>query len=82
MGRESLRDACAQIFQTYENFRSEGRRLLIGDKHWVADWTLHATIQGKDISVDCVDVIVLSDEGLVSRKDTYMDAAQLQAALS
>lgn len=81
VGRESLRAACAEIFEQYANFRAEGHRALYGDKHWVVDWTLHATIGGKDISVDSVDVIVLSDDGLVASKDTYMDAAQLQAAL-
>jgi hypothetical protein len=55
--------------------------VLYGDKHWTADWTLHATLAGKDIGVDCVDIIVLSDDGLIARKDTYADAAQLQAAL-
>jgi hypothetical protein len=81
VGRDALRTACAQIFEMYENFRSEPHSALYGEKHWVLDWTLHATAGGKDISIECLDVIVLSDDGLVARKDTYMDAAQLQAAL-
>jgi uncharacterized protein (TIGR02246 family) len=81
-GRDALRANCAQIFEMYEDFRSVHNRVLYGDKHWVLDWTMHATIGGKDISVDCLDVVVLSDDGLVALKDAYMDAAQLQAALA
>jgi ketosteroid isomerase-like protein len=82
VGRDAMRAACAQIFEQYQNFRPEPRSALYGDKHWVLQWTLHATSAGKDFSVDCVDVVVLADDGLVASKDTYMDAAQLQAALS
>jgi hypothetical protein len=54
------------------------------------DWSLHASIVmprdgvdvDRDIEVDCVDVVVLSEDGLVARKDTYMDAAQLSAAMA
>ena len=89
IGRESLRAACAEIFHLYPNFLNEARRVLYGDRHWVLEWTMHATIKreldgkptDKDISVDCVDVVVLSEDGLVARKDAYMDAAQLQSAL-
>jgi ketosteroid isomerase-like protein len=81
VGRDAMRTACAQIFEQYENFRPETRHALYGARHWVLEWTLHATTAGKDFSVDCIDVVVLSDEGLVASKDTYMDAAQLQSAL-
>jgi hypothetical protein len=41
---------------------------------------------GQDVEVpvivDCVDVVVLSDEGLVASKDTYMDVAQVNAVMS
>jgi uncharacterized protein (TIGR02246 family) len=82
VGRAALRKACEEIFQLYGNFRSELHRVLYGDAHWVLEWRLHATLDGKDLSIDCVDVVVVSEEGLVARKDSYMDAGQLQSALS
>jgi hypothetical protein len=43
----------------------------------VLDWAL---ISG-DIHFDCLDVVDVSPDGLVARKDTFIDAAQLQAAM-
>lgn len=63
IGREAMRAAYVELFEQYQNFRAEGHRVLYGDKHWTVDWTLHATLAGKDISVDCVDIVVLSDDG-------------------
>jgi len=90
VGREAMRETCAEIFATYENWRAEGHRFLAGERHWVLEFTLTATMSHevdgqqvrKEISVDCVDVVVLSDEGLVASKDTYMDAGQLAAAMA
>lgn len=82
VGRETVREAFAQMLEQYDNFRGEPHRVLYGDKHWVLEWTAHATLVGKDISIDAVDIIVLSDDGLIARKDTYMDAAQLQSAVA
>jgi uncharacterized protein (TIGR02246 family) len=87
IGREALRATCAMIFETFRNFTPHVQRIIYGDRHWVLEWTLQATTSverdGKqvdqDVSVDCLDVVVVSDEGLVVRKDTYMDVAQLNA---
>jgi hypothetical protein len=34
-----------------------------------------------DIRFDCLDVVEVSADGLVARKDTFVDAVQLNAAL-
>jgi hypothetical protein len=34
-----------------------------------------------DIRFDCLDVVNVSPDGLVARKDTFVDSVQLQAAL-
>lgn len=34
------------------------------------------------VRFDCLDVVTLDDEGLVLRKDTYVDLVQVQAALT
>ena len=51
--------------------------MLYGEDHWILDWAL---ISG-DIRFDCLDVVNVSPDGLVARKDTFIDAAQLQAAM-
>ena len=90
IGRAAMRDACADIFRTYRNFTVIVRRVICGDRHWVLEWTLSATMgvqrDGKEVdapvTVDCVDVVVVSDGGLVSSKDTYMDVAHVNAVMS
>ncbi len=76
-GREAVRSAFAEIFDQFPNLTWETYRVLYGDDHWILDWAL---ISG-DIRFDCLDVVNVSPDGLVTRKDTFVDAAQLQAAL-
>ncbi len=77
VGREAVRATFAEIFEQFPGFSFETYRVLYGDNHWVLDWAL---ISG-DIRFDCLDVVDVSPDGLVARKDTFIDAAQLQAAM-
>ena len=46
------------------------------------DWTLLSSGgPSGDIAFDCLDLVTVSEEGLVERKDTFVDPAQLGAAL-
>lgn len=76
-GREAVRAAFAEIFEQFPDLTWETYRVLYGDDHWILDWAL---ISG-DIRFDCLDVVNVSPDGLVARKDTFIDAAPLQAAL-
>ena len=76
-GRDAVRGAFAEIFERFPEFSYEIYRVLYGENHWVLDWAL---ISG-DIRFDCLDVVDVSPDGLVTRKDTFIDAAQLQAAM-
>lgn len=76
-GRAAARDAFATLFAQFPDFSFEVYRVLYGDDHWVMDWAL---ISG-DIRFDCLDLVTVSPEGLVRRKDSFIDAAQLAAAL-
>jgi ketosteroid isomerase-like protein len=76
LGRDAVRDTFAELFQTFPDFSFETYRVLYGENHWVLDWAL---ISG-DIRFDCLDVVVVSSDGLVARKDTFVDTMQLQAA--
>ncbi len=77
VGRDAVRRTFSELFVTFPDFAFETYRVLYGDDHWVLDWAL---ISG-DIRFDCLDAVVVSPDGLVARKDTFVDAAQLQAAL-
>jgi hypothetical protein len=75
--RRAVRAAFAEIFQKFPDLTWETYRVLYGENHWVLDW---AVISG-DIRFDCLDVVDVSPGGLVARKDTFIDAAQLRAAM-
>lgn len=77
VGRAAVRAAFAEIFEQFPEFTCETYRVLYGENHWVLDWAL---ISG-DVRFDCLDVVDVSPDGLVSRKDTFIDTVQLQAAM-
>ena len=57
--------------------------MLHGEGFWVLDWALIFKPDGANGTrrFDCVDVVNVSPDGLVARKDTFIDMVQLQAAL-
>jgi ketosteroid isomerase-like protein len=77
VGRDAVHATFAELFEQFPDFSFETYRVIYGDDHWVLDWAL---ISG-DIRFDCLDVVDVSPDGLVARKDTFVDAVQLQAAL-
>ena len=77
VGRDAVRATFAGIFEQFPEFSFETYRVLYGDDHWILDWAL---ISG-DIRFDCLDVVNVSPDGLVVRKDTFIDSAQLQATM-
>jgi ketosteroid isomerase-like protein len=83
-GRDAVREAFAQLFEQWPGFAFESHRVLLGADHWVLDWTLLAKLpgeegSGRDVRLDCLDVVTVDAEGLITRKDTYVDAGQLNA---
>lgn len=74
-GRDAMREAAADYFEQFPQFRSEPRAAHFGPSHWVLEWTV---INGEN-RVDCVDVVLL-EGGLIKTKDTYFDVAQYKAA--
>lgn len=81
-GRAAVRAAFAEIFERFPGFSFETYRVLRGEDFWVLDWALLFTPEGGEQQrFDCLDVVNVSPQGLVSRKDTFIDMVQLQAAL-
>ena len=85
VGRPAVQTACHDVFAFYHDFRLTTTRAHVGDDHWVLEWRLTAQMQtGAEpvpISIDCIDVIKLSSDGLVARKDVYMDVEQVSTAM-
>lgn len=87
-GKEAVQRTFAEMFEQFPNFRFEVHRTLFGRDHWVLDWALLCTLPGpdgrgdRDARWDCVDVVTVTTDGLVSRKDTFIDAVQAAEARS
>lgn len=81
-GKAALLKEFAEVFERYPNFGVETRRLLLGEGHWTLDWVLTFQPPGKSRrGFHALDVVEVDDAGLVTRKDTFFDFAQIKAAL-
>jgi hypothetical protein len=78
VGRQAVHEAFAEIFERFPDMTFETYRVLYGENHWVLDWALIS----REIRFDCLDVVNVSAEGLVARKDTFVDLIQLQASIA
>ena len=80
-GIDALRTEFTQVFERYPGFAAETHRLLFGERHWTLDWTLTFEPPGKTRrGFRALDVVEVDDSGLVTRKDTFFDFAQVKAA--
>jgi uncharacterized protein (TIGR02246 family) len=82
-GRDAVRATFAELFERFPEFGFETHRVLYGPDFWILDWALTFKTEGSGerASFDCLDVVNVSGDGLVARKDTFVDMVQLQAAL-
>jgi hypothetical protein len=76
----------AGFFALWPKFGFEVYRVFTGPDHWVLDWALTAELTRPDgtpvpVRFDCIDIVTIDREGLVVRKDTFVDSAQVQLAL-
>ena len=86
LGRDAVRQKFAGFFEQWPEFGFDVYRVLVGERHWVLDWALTAVLTDADgstrpIRFDCLDVVEVDDNGLVTRKDTFVDLVQAQVAL-
>jgi len=54
--------------------------VYIGDEHFVSEYQMSGTSEGKRFTCDGVDVITVTD-GRIARKDTYLDWTAIQRQL-
>jgi steroid delta-isomerase-like uncharacterized protein len=94
IGRNEIRAALEAFFNTWTRTRFEGRSRIVGDDHWVLEYTLHATLTGplrvgaqtiagtgQEVSFEGVDIVRVA-YGHVTSKDSYIDAISVLAQLS
>ena len=74
-GREAIRAAFGEVLRTYTDLRFERRSVRYGDDFIVFEYVMRTG----GVSMDAVDVFTVTD-GLVARKETYVDATVLAAA--
>jgi ketosteroid isomerase-like protein len=77
VGHEAIREAFAGVIAQFPDFGSRQVRLSFGEDHCVCEWKF----SGQGMEWDGVDVFAFRD-GLITRKDTYVDSMGLQARLA
>lgn len=85
IGREDVRKAFADIFSQWPEFGFETYRVLYGEDHWVLDWALTSVVTDENgtrtpVRFDLLDVVTVNADGLVTRKDTFVDFPQAMAS--
>ena len=77
VGSAATREAFAAAMGQRPDIRFERKRVHLGSGHFVSEYEMSATQAGREIVCDGVDVFSVR-EGLVARKDTYLDWAAVQ----
>ena len=80
VGRDAVRDAIAALFEQSPDLRFEPQRVHFGEDHFVSEYVVSGTREGTQFACDGTDVFTLR-EGLVARKDTYLDLVSYQSQL-
>jgi steroid delta-isomerase-like uncharacterized protein len=71
-GRAAVRDLIAALLSIVPDLRFELRRAHFGAEHFVTEYVMRGTADGKSFAIAGADVFTMRD-GQVGRKDTYLD---------
>jgi steroid delta-isomerase-like uncharacterized protein len=71
-GRAAVRDLIATLLKIAPDLRFKPVRVHFGGEHFVTEYVMSGTAQGKPFAIAGADVFTMR-EGLVGRKDTYLD---------
>jgi len=77
VGRDAVREAIAALFNQSPDLQFEPRRAHLGADHFVSEYEVIGTADGKRFACEGVDVFTIRD-GLIARKDTYIDGLGYQ----
>jgi steroid delta-isomerase-like uncharacterized protein len=81
VGADATREAIVGLFALAPDLSFETKTVYFGEGSIVTEYVVSGTSNGASFAVDGVDVFKIRD-GLVARKDTYMDTAGLQQQLA
>lgn len=79
-GLAATRDAFAASLADWPDLAFERTNVLFGDRHFVSQYRMSATAEGRRIECDGVDVFLVAS-GKIARKDTYLDWPAIQSQL-
>jgi ketosteroid isomerase-like protein len=79
-GKTAIRELVVALLKLVPDLKFEPKRLYSGDDHIVFEYDMSGTFDGAPFICDGVDVIAVAD-GLVTRKDTYLDYIKLTAQI-
>jgi ketosteroid isomerase-like protein len=71
-GRAAIRDLIGALLTIVPDLRFELKRAHFGAEHFVTEYVMAGTADGKPFRIAGADVFTMHD-GLVGRKDTYLD---------
>jgi ketosteroid isomerase-like protein len=80
VGLAATRAAFAAASAQWPDIRFDKSRVYIGDGHFVSEYQMSGSSEGKRFTCDGVDVIAVVD-GRIARKDTYLDWPAIQRQL-
>ena len=80
VGLAATREAFAHAMAQWPDIRFDRKRVHLGSAHFVSEYQMAATQAGQQIVCDGIDVFSVRD-GLVARKDTYLDWAAVHRQL-
>lgn len=85
VGRAAIAATFQGFFDQWPEFGFELHRTMFTESAWILDWSVTSVLPGasgpRPISFHALDVVDVNLRGLVSRKDTFIDLAQVKAAL-
>jgi len=71
-GRSAVRDLIATLLKTVPDLRLKPVRVHFGADHFVTEYLMSGTAQGKQFAIAGADVFTMRG-GLVGHKDSYLD---------
>lgn len=71
-GRAAIRTIITGLLAAVPDLRFQPVRVHFGREHFVSEYLMSGTIQGHAFAIDGADIFTMR-EGLVARKDTYLD---------
>ena len=81
VGVAATRDAFAAALAQWPDLSFQRTQVYVGERHFVSQYRMSATAEGRRIVCDGVDVFAV-DGGKVARKDTYLDWPAIQKQLA